>query len=160
MIDISIPQNHLSFSHRFYSGAAGLGLQTTIYLARLGCKVYVASRNRTKSLSGIASAKSVLEVVPNAAPILFHQLDLASIKAARKSAEGFLELEDRLDIVVCNAGVSMMSLAELSEDGYERIFATNHLGHFAFVTALMGEDSKLSSYHIIILARKGFVDRF
>lgn len=147
-VDINFPKT--AISHQFYdSGAAGLGLQTTIYLSRLGCKVYVASRNRTKSLSGIASAKSALEGVPKAGPILFHQLDLASIRAAKKSADEFLKLEERLDIVICNAGVSMMSLAELSEDGYERIFATNHLGHFAFVTGLMGErcNPSLLSYH-------------
>ena len=157
---MSHPYVDINFlSHTNSSGAAGLGLQTTIYLSRLGCKVYVASRNRTKSLSGIASAKSALEGLPNAGPILFHQLDLASIRAAKKSAEEFLKLEERLDIVICNAGISMMSLAELSEDGYERLFATNHLGHFAFVTGLLGEHAALFFCHILILVRKGSMHR-
>ena len=45
----------------------------------------------------------------------------------------------RLDIVVANAGISMLGLEELSEDGYERLFATNHLGHFAFIGGVLGE---------------------
>lgn len=134
------PLVHLSSinhrSHNFPRGAAGIGFHTTIYLACIGCKVYVASRNRSKGLAGAAEAEKILDRVSSSGPILFHPLDLASIKAARRSAQEFLKLEDRLDVVVCNAGISMMSLAELSEDGYERTLATNHLGHFAFVTGL------------------------
>ncbi len=33
----------------------------------------------------------------------------------------------------------MCSLSQLSPDGYERAFATNHLGHFQFVTRLLGQ---------------------
>lgn len=50
----------------------------------------------------------------------------------------------RLDIVIANAGVSMMGLDELSEDGYERLFATNHLGHFAFIVGVLGRYSLVS----------------
>ncbi|KAL8798231.1 MAG: hypothetical protein Q9182_006837, partial [Xanthomendoza sp. 2 TL-2023] len=116
-------------------GAAGLGLETTKYLAQRNCKVYVASRNREKSLKGIAQAEATLD--DRHGTIRFHQLDLSSIEGARQSAEAFKKLEDRLDIVVANAGVSMLNQSELSQDGYERMFATNHLGHFVFLTILL-----------------------
>lgn len=116
------------------SGAAGLGLSTTTYLARQGCKVYVASRNKEKSLAGIAEAQSR----GIQGEILFHHLDLASIKDAKTSAPQFLEREERLDIVIANAGISAMPRDRLSVDGWERTFATNHLGHFAFINGLMG----------------------
>ena len=63
--------------------------------------------------------------VSSSGPINFYQLDLAPIKAARRSAEYFLKLEDRLDVVICNADIGIMSLAELAEDEYEQTFATN-----------------------------------
>ena len=100
------------------------------------CTVYVASRNPEKSLQGIAQAEATLPDLRGA--IKFHHLDLSSIHAAKRSAEEFLRLEDRLDIIVGNAGVSMLDLSELSPDGYERMFATNHIGHFTFITTLLG----------------------
>lgn len=119
-------------------GAAGLGLQTTKYLAQRNCTVYVASRNHDKSLRGIAEAKASFPDSHGSTTIRFHQFDLSSIQEARQSAEAFLKLQDRLDILVANGGVSMLAQNELSQDGYERMFATNHLGHFAFVTTLLG----------------------
>ncbi|KAL8766452.1 MAG: hypothetical protein Q9209_006746 [Squamulea sp. 1 TL-2023] len=73
--------------------------------------------------------------------IKFHHLDLSTVDGARRSAEEFKKLEGRLDIVVANAGVSMLAQNELSQDGYERMFATNHLGHFVFLTTLLGWES-------------------
>lgn len=97
----------------------------------------MASRNAEKSEKGIAAAKERLQGKGGA--IKFHLLDLSTIAGAKESAEAFHRVESRLDIVVCNAGISMAYRNELSKDGYERMFATNHLGHFTFVTNLLGE---------------------
>ncbi|KAI4129641.1 MAG: hypothetical protein LQ338_002124 [Usnochroma carphineum] len=115
-------------------GAAGLGLQTTKYLSQRNCTVYVASRNREKSLQGIAQAEARHG---SRGAIKFHHLDLSSIEDARRSAEQVKKMIDRLDIVVANAGVSMLNMSQLSRDGYERMFAINHLGHFTFITTLL-----------------------
>lgn len=98
--------------------------------------MYVASRNRQKSLHGIAQAEQTLP--EKRGSIKFLQLDLSSTKEAMWSAREFLKLENRLDILVANAGVSMLNLSELSQDGYERMFAVNHMGHFTFITTLLG----------------------
>ena len=120
-------------------GAAGLGLHTTIYLARKGCTVYAASRNQEKALRGIAEAEKIL--AGNGGPIRFHQLDLASIGTSTRSADEFRKRESRIDIIVANAGISMPYQDALSEDGFEKTFATNHLGHFVFITNLLGPRS-------------------
>lgn len=49
----------------------------------------------------------------------------------------FLAEHDRLDIIIANAGSAFEPIDELSVDGYDRTFHTNHLGHFAFVTGLL-----------------------
>ena len=125
------------------SGAAGIGLETTFYLARKGCTVYAASRNPEKSAQGIAKVQARLG--GKGGPVKFHHLDLATIEGSRRSAEEFKKLEDRLDIVVGNAGIAMVAAEELSKDGWEKQFATNHLGHFAFVTTLMGKTTEVRS---------------
>ncbi|KAL9028130.1 MAG: hypothetical protein Q9196_003457 [Gyalolechia fulgens] len=126
-------------------GAAGLGLQTTKYLSQRNCTVYVASRNRERSLHNIARAEEALPKTRG--PIKFHQLDLSSIKGAKWSAQEFMKLENRLDIVVANAGISMLNLSELSQDGYEMMFAINHIGHFTFITTLLGLIKQTSVTH-------------
>lgn len=73
--------------------------------------------------------------------IKYHNLDLGSMQNAWKSAREFARIEKRLDILVCNAGVSMTTMQELSPDGYETMFTVNHLGHFAFTAGLLGESS-------------------
>lgn len=69
--------------------------------------------------------------------IAFHHLDLLDLKATSASAHKFLTEHDRLDIIVANAGTAFDPINELSVDGYDRTFHTNHLGHFAFVTILL-----------------------
>ena len=78
-------------------------------------------------------------------PIQFHQCDIATIKGANESAEAFKKLESRVDILVANAGISMAFRDELSPDGYEKTFATNHLGHMAFIMSLLCESCQ--SFH-------------
>ncbi|MCJ1308453.1 hypothetical protein MMC25_002106 [Agyrium rufum] len=127
-------------------GAGGIGLETTVYLALRGCTVYVASRNRERSLKAIASAQKRVDAasddpqiprVKQFGRIHFHQLDLGSIKTARQSAEAFRKLESRLDIIIANAGAGLLFQNELSDEGLERTFQTNHLGHFTFIMSLL-----------------------
>ena len=97
----------------------------------------MASRNKEKSLKAIAAVEKGLNGKCN--PIRFHHCDIASLQGANKSAEVFKQLESRLDILVANAGISMVYRDELSPDGYEKTFATNHLGHMAFIMSLLCE---------------------
>ena len=110
-----------------------------------GCKVYVAARKSEKTLNGIKAIQEHLG--EKGSLVLHHDLDLGSISTSKQSALEFRKLESRLDILVANAGISMASLAELSPDGFEKMFAVNHLGHFAFITNLLGKLSANSELH-------------
>ena len=87
--------------------------------------------------------------------IHFHELDLSSISSARRSAEEFKKKigfgdegnevgAGRLDIVIGNAGIAFPPQDVLSEDGVERAFAVNCLGHFVFITSLLGTSPPFS----------------
>lgn len=80
-----------------------------------------------------------------AGSIHFHPLDLGSVETARKSADDFKKKSDdagkpiaRLDIIIGNAGTAFQTLDMLSPDGFERTFAVNCLGHYVFITSLLG----------------------
>lgn len=58
----------------------------------------------------------------------FIQCDLASLESVQKAAKQFLSEFDRLDVLMCNAGIMALPPG-VTKDGYEIQFGTNHLGH-------------------------------
>ncbi|KAJ3122124.1 hypothetical protein HK098_003103 [Nowakowskiella sp. JEL0407] len=113
-------------------GNTGLGYETVKALASKNAKVYLAARIPEKADSAITSLK---ESIPDA-KIEFLELNLADLKQVKSAAEKFKSSGERLDILVNNAGI-MACPFELSKDGIESQFATNHLGHFLFTTTLL-----------------------
>lgn len=73
--------------------------------------------------------------VPNAA-VAFIECDLASLQSCQEATRDFLSRSDRLDILICNAGVMNLPPG-FSKDGYEIQFATNHLGHALLIKLLL-----------------------
>ncbi|KAG6455579.1 retinol dehydrogenase 14 isoform X2 [Manduca sexta] len=62
-------------------------------------------------------------------------LDLCSLKSIRSCANRILEKEPNINILINNAGV-MMCPESKTEDGFEKQFGSNHLGH-AYLTLLL-----------------------
>jgi len=86
-----------------------------------------------------ATADRLKELYPSV-PIRTLQLDLESLAAVRAAADtvnGWDSVE-RIDVVVNNAGIMAVPYAATT-DGYERQFATNHLGPFLFTNLIMGK---------------------
>ncbi|GAA2165982.1 SDR family NAD(P)-dependent oxidoreductase [Actinomadura napierensis] len=113
-------------------GNAGIGYFVAEQLAGAGATVVLGSRDATKAAAAMASIRSR---VPDAR--LRHlRLDLADHSSLKSSVDALDA--DRLDAVVCNAGVLLDDpQRRLTPDGHELMFATHHLGHFALVRWLM-----------------------
>jgi NAD(P)-dependent dehydrogenase (short-subunit alcohol dehydrogenase family) len=62
--------------------------------------------------------------------------DLSSLAAVRGLAERILAYEERLDVLVNNAGIISRE-RRVSEDGFELTFAVNYLSHFLLTGLLM-----------------------
>ena len=54
----------------------------------------------------------------------------------RKFSEDILETEDKIDVLLLNAGV-MFTPYQVTEDGFELQFGVNHLGHFLLTHLLL-----------------------
>ena len=65
-------------------------------------------------------------------------LDLSSLESVYNFVKSFIELnlDQRLSILINNAGIASNQKFELSKDNYELQFATNFLGHF-YLTILL-----------------------
>jgi NAD(P)-dependent dehydrogenase (short-subunit alcohol dehydrogenase family) len=115
-------------------GNAGLGKETILQLAQLSpSRIYLAARDATKAREAIASIQGNLSFPVDIRHI---PLDLSSFKSIREAAEHFCSQCDRLDILILNAG-TMANPPELTMEGFEIQFGTNHIGHFLLTTLLL-----------------------
>lgn len=104
----------------------GLGFETALDLYQKGAKVYVACRDEEKGLDAIERMKAI----SSGGELIYGHLDLASLGSIKEFAEKFIATENRLDLLVNNAGV-MIPPPSKSEDGFELQFGVNFIGHFA-----------------------------
>ncbi|KAL7393868.1 hypothetical protein ABVT39_017177 [Epinephelus coioides] len=110
----------------------GIGKETSRDMARRGARVVMACRDLTRAER---AAEEIRQSTGNGNVVIRH-LDLASLYSVRQFAKDFLDTEDRLDILINNAGV-MMCPRWLTEDGFETQLAVNHLGHFLLTNMLL-----------------------
>ena len=117
------------------SGNNGLGKETVLQLVRHNAStIYVASRTESKGLEAI---KSIRESIGNSTTDLqYVQLDLASFSSIRSAAARVQSSTDRLDILICNAGVMALPPGK-TEQGHEIQFGTNHIGHHLLTKLLL-----------------------
>lgn len=109
---------------------SGIGYQAALELARHGARVLLGVRSLAK---GQAALRQLQAEVPGARAEVA-ELDMASLASVRKFAENF---QGSLDVLVNNAGVMALPKLERTEDGFEKQFGTNHLGHFALTGLLV-----------------------
>jgi NAD(P)-dependent dehydrogenase (short-subunit alcohol dehydrogenase family) len=112
---------------------SGIGYQAALELARHGAHVLLGCRNEAK---GRAALERLLREAPGASAELV-ELDMASLASIRRFAAGFAARGIALDLLINNAGVMALPTRELTDDGFERQFGTNHLGHFALTGLLL-----------------------
>ena len=127
---------------------SGIGLHTALELGRAGAEVILASRDERRGKEALAWIQSQ---APQA-KVSLELVDLASLSSVRSFAERFLTRELPLDILVNNAGVMALPERELTVDGYERQFATNHLGHFLLTQLLLPALKKSAAPRVVTLS--------
>jgi NAD(P)-dependent dehydrogenase (short-subunit alcohol dehydrogenase family) len=110
---------------------AGLGLATSIGLARAGHDIVMAVRNTTKGADAVALVRAA---IPEA-KVQVMTLDLASLASIRSFASAYGAARPTLELLVNNAGITMKSRTTTS-DGFETTFGVNHLGHFLLTNLL------------------------
>ena len=112
-------------------GASGIGLPAARELAGHGAAVVIASRDAAKGAKAVAAIRAAHP----AADVSFAALDLASLASVRYFAARWGGRP--LDILLNNAGVMALPERRLTADGFELMFGTNHLGHFALTGLLV-----------------------
>ncbi|XP_006662784.1 short-chain dehydrogenase TIC 32, chloroplastic-like [Oryza brachyantha] len=117
----------------------GIGRETARVLALRGAEVIIPARTMA---SGAKVKDSIAGEVPGA-KLHVMEMDLASLASVRRFAKSFSSSHAHLNILVNNAGI-MACPFQLSKDGIELQFATNHVGHF-LLTNLLLDKMKLTA---------------
>ena len=110
-------------------GSSGVGIETARSLARAGAEVTLAVRDIDKG------AKAAAEITADTGNPAVHvaAVDIADLDSVRAFADSW---RGPLHILVNNAGIMALPELQLSRQGWELQFATNHLGHFALANGL------------------------
>ncbi|TRY61242.1 hypothetical protein TCAL_16277 [Tigriopus californicus] len=109
----------------------GIGKETALDLSRRGARIIMLCRSLEKAN---VTADKIKQVTKGYVDV--QELDLASLKSVRKCAQTLLEKEEKIDILINNAGV-MLCPNWKTEDGFDMQFGTNHLGHFLLTELLL-----------------------
>lgn len=122
----------------------GIGKETARELCRRKARVILACRDVNKARATAEEIRRETGVRP-----LCMRLDLCSFASIRQFASQVVAQEERLDVLINNAGVLSPPRRTETEDGYEITFQTNYLGHFLLTNLLLGLLKKSSPSRII-----------
>ncbi|KAF4265546.1 hypothetical protein CNMCM8812_006583 [Aspergillus fumigatus] len=119
-------------------GQAGIGEEIVAQLLLHNVrKVYIVARSKSKYLRAQENWRQRHGIVlsENDDRLEFIQCDLGDIKSVKDAADEITAKTDRLDILICNAGVGPQY--KRSPQNVEVVFATNCVGHQVLATLLL-----------------------
>ncbi len=113
--------------------SSGIGEEAAVALAAKGAQVVLAVRSQDR---GEAVQQRITRRQPGAA-VSVELVDMAEFGSIRAFAERMNAGLPKLDVLLNNAGLGMQPQRAVTRDGFERMFGTNHLGHFALTGLIM-----------------------
>lgn len=136
-------------------GNSGIGKAAAIQIAEAGANVVIGCRSRERGERAVADIQAISKNMK----VAMLEIDLSSQKSIRQAAQTFLSINPRLDVLIHNAANFDHTLKqpELTEDGVEKIFATNHVGVFLLTSLLLDLLKKSAPARIITVASKGLI---
>jgi NAD(P)-dependent dehydrogenase (short-subunit alcohol dehydrogenase family) len=129
----------------------GLGRAVAGELAADGWTVLLHARDEAR---GQAALEEIRERTGNDA-LRLYLADLASLGEVRSLADAVLGAEQRLDVLVNNAGIGGSGPRVESRDGHELRFAVNYLAGYALTRQLLGLLRSSAPARIVNVASAG-----
>ena len=110
---------------------SGIGQVASEALAAMGARIVFTARDKGRG-------EATLVRLRERGPGLDHQLhlaDLTRLSEMKRVAKEIAAAEPRIDVLMNNAG-AMFSEFQITEDGFERTFALNHMSYFVLTHGL------------------------
>jgi len=128
----------------------GIGFEAAKALAAHGASVVLAVRNLDR---GKDAASRITAAAPGA-DVTIQRLDLTSLNSVRDAAQELRANHDKIDLLINNAGV-MYTPKDVTADGFELQFGTNHLGHFALTGLLLDRLLPVAGSRVVTISSMG-----
>lgn len=125
----------------------GIGRETALALGKMGADLSIVVRDAER---GKAVAEEV-RALKGGGDVEVFIADLSSLGDIRRVGAELLAKHDVIDVLVNNAGALLMD-RQVTKDGYEATFATNHLGYFLVTKMLLDAVKKAPAGRIVNVA--------
>jgi NAD(P)-dependent dehydrogenase (short-subunit alcohol dehydrogenase family) len=112
-------------------GTSGIGQVAAETLAGMGARIVLVARSQNR---GEAALVKLRKLAP-AANHSIHYGDLSRLAEVTRVAKEIAAAEPRIDVLINNAG-AMFGHRQVTQDGLELTFATNHLSYFVLTEGL------------------------
>ena len=110
----------------------GIGKQTALELAQMDYSLALVGRNSDK---GDAVVSELIRETGNNS-IRFHYADLSIMKSVQNLVDEIKRTYETIDVLLNNAGAYFSKL-KMTDEGFEKTFALNHLSYFYLTTHLL-----------------------
>jgi NAD(P)-dependent dehydrogenase (short-subunit alcohol dehydrogenase family) len=108
--------------------------------------VIIVCRNTDRGDQAVRQLRSETECEEKNIRVM--KCDLCSLDSVRQFAELYNTEEDRLDVLICNAGLAWSSDV-VTKDGFNSVIQANYLGHFLLTNLLLDKLQKSRPSRII-----------
>ncbi|HWD27293.1 MAG TPA: SDR family oxidoreductase [Rhizomicrobium sp.] len=109
-------------------GTSGIGEVAAVRLSEKGARIVLVARDKVRANATLVKLKGDGHTV--------HFADLSSIADMKRVAGEIAAAEPRIDVLINNAGAVFLS-RQVSIDGLEMTFATNHMAYFVVTNVLL-----------------------
>ena len=110
----------------------GIGKETAIGMAKNGYNLILIGRNEEKG----KKVSDEIRKITDSIDIDFFTADLILMKEVSRVADEVCQKYDRIDVLINNVG-AYFAFRDVTEEGFERTFALNHLGYFLMTKKLL-----------------------
>ena len=110
---------------------SGIGQVAAEKLAAMGARLVLVARDKTRGETELAR----LRTLSHEANHTIHYADLSRIAEVKRVAAEIAAAEPRVDVLINNAG-ALFSHRQVTADGLELTFATNHMSYFILTHGL------------------------
>ena len=110
---------------------SGIGQVAAEKFASMGARIVQVARSRERAEAALARLRYI---APKASHTV-HYADLSRVAEMQRVAGEIAQAEPRVDVLINNAG-ALFNSRQVTADGLEMTFATNHMAYFLFTRGL------------------------
>jgi len=110
---------------------SGIGQVASEKLAGMGARIVQIARDQSRGEAALARLRRIAPGVAHG----IHYANLSRVAEMKRVAGEIAAAEPRIDVLINNAG-ALFNSRQLTEDGLEMTFATNHMAYFVLTNML------------------------